>query len=158
MSLPEWAKYVARDKDGTLYTYEIKPTKESQLWSYGGNYIWLPMGLFPDVKWTDAEPTELTPAEDNVIKPYHYLNENGQDLIEVWYHRYPFHVFEAVLDCIAERYEFRAERKNGEEDLRKAAEVRKRKVEYIKRHQVETAILFGLPDDPTYMPMPPLKE
>ena len=95
---------------------------------------------------------------NNIIKPDHYLNEDGQDLIEVWYHRYPFHVFEAVLDCIAERYEFRASRKNGEEDLRKAQEVRDRKLAYIKRHQVETAIVFELPDDVTYMPMPLPKE
>ena len=78
----------------------------------------------------------------NPIKPEHYLNEDGQDLFEQWYHRYPLPTFLAVLDCIAERYEFRAERKNGEEDLRKAAEVRKRKVEYIKRHHIENITVF----------------
>ena len=59
MNVPEWAKYVARDKDGALYTYVIKPTKGSRVWLYGGKYIWLPSELFPDVKWSDEEPTEI---------------------------------------------------------------------------------------------------
>lgn len=160
MNLPEWARYVARDKGGSLWIYEEKPTNpHGGFWETGGNFKKIPRGLFPDVKWSDAEPTELTPAEDSIIKPNHYLNEDGQDLIEVWYHRYPFHVFEAVLDCIAERYEFRAERKNGDEDLRKADEVRKRKAEYVKRNKEQANQFFFnnepvLPDDPTYMPMP----
>lgn len=96
----------------------------------------------------------------NPIKPDHYLNEDGQDLFEQWYRRYPFRVFLAIMDCIEERYSFRASRKNGDEDLRKAEEVRKRKAEYVNRHEAETTTqLFGnneqvLPDDQNYMPMP----
>lgn len=156
MNLPEWAKYVARDRSGSLWVFKDKPYKhygppETQWLIKSGECQSLPRELFPHVSWSDKEPTYVY---DSIIKPDHYLNEDGQDLFEQWYHRYPFTTFLAVMECIEERYSFRASRKNGEEDLRKAQEVRDRKLEYIKRHQVETAILFGLPDDPTYMPMP----
>ena len=78
----------------------------------------------------------------NPIKPDHYLNENGQDLFEQWYQRYPFPTFLTIMECIEERYSFRASRKNGDEDLRKAAEVEKRKRDYINRHHIENITVF----------------
>ena len=59
MNIPEWAKYVARDKDGLLYAYATEPTKGSVVWLHESDYAWLPRELFPDVKWSDEEPTEI---------------------------------------------------------------------------------------------------
>lgn len=138
MNLPEWAKYVARDRSGSLWIYEEKPTNtHGGAWESRGNFKSIPCGLFPDVKWTDAEPTELTPAEDNVIKPNHYLNENGQDLFEEWYQRLPFEVFQDVMRCVAERYIRRYPAKNGLIDLQKGIEVLNRLEKYEIRHLKE---------------------
>ena len=53
--------WVARDEDGMIYLYFAKPLK------YDGR--WIPTShrfnvmneeLFPEVQWSDEEPTELT--------------------------------------------------------------------------------------------------
>ena len=145
MNLPEWAKYVARDDDGCVFAFENKPYKdedEDEWLKAAGEHCQLPDASYPHVKWEDEQPTELTPAEDSIIKPDHYLNENGQDLFEQWYHRYPFTTFLAIMECIEERYNFRASRKNGDEDLKKAQEDRDRKLEYINRHHIENIKSF----------------
>ena len=59
--------WIARDKDGKLYAYSVRPNKMV-------TYRWVDMGLnsfeldctkFPSVKWEDDEPTEayITLAE-----------------------------------------------------------------------------------------------
>lgn len=58
--------YVARDQSGELCLYNTKPYKEDGLW-WGGDretglidYLRLDKNLFPDIKWEDEEPTEVT--------------------------------------------------------------------------------------------------
>lgn len=60
--------YVARDKDGFLYVYMIKPTKGDKRWVLDlserqADIYPIPRILFPEVKWEDEEPREL------VLKP-----------------------------------------------------------------------------------------
>lgn len=63
--------YVARDKDGILAIYNIKPIKYNNLGAWGDinqniEYMVLDdskYDLFPEVKWEDEEPREL------VLKP-----------------------------------------------------------------------------------------
>ena len=53
--------WVARDYDGSLYMYSDKPKKKSYFWHAPQvGYMLLDDSLFPEVKWEDEEPTEIT--------------------------------------------------------------------------------------------------
>ena len=54
--------WVARDKDGMLYLYLAKPRKHQSKWlpNIRFNFIELSRDSFPEVKWVDEEPTEVT--------------------------------------------------------------------------------------------------
>ena len=54
--------WVARDKSEILFLYvsNYEPIKEDECWScYGGDCIALDDSLFPEVKWSDKEPTKV---------------------------------------------------------------------------------------------------
>lgn len=54
--------WIARDKNGSLYLYERKPTYTQYGFWYGlGNQelITNEENLFADIKWTDDEPTKI---------------------------------------------------------------------------------------------------
>ena len=58
--LPAWANWAARDKNGELWMYEGKPTKETTYWDHSGGYSdVIDGGLYPSVKWTDPQPTKI---------------------------------------------------------------------------------------------------
>lgn len=54
--------WVARDENGMLYLYIAKPKKYKSKWyaDSGSYYTRICRELFPEVKWEDEEPTELT--------------------------------------------------------------------------------------------------
>ena len=55
-------RWIARDKDGTLCIFLGKnpPTKGESFWGdYDGDFIEIDCSLFPEVKWSDAEPTKV---------------------------------------------------------------------------------------------------
>lgn len=54
--------WVARDKDGMLYLYLVKPRKSQSKWlpNIRSDYFGIDRECFPEVKWEDEEPTELT--------------------------------------------------------------------------------------------------
>lgn len=56
-------RWIARNKDGTLCLYicEEPPKKEKLVWDteYIDDFIELDGSLFPEVKWSDAEPTKV---------------------------------------------------------------------------------------------------
>ena len=55
--------WVARDKNGNLYLYSIKPEKGNVQWQIPANesgiIAKLDSELVPSVKWEDEEPTEV---------------------------------------------------------------------------------------------------
>lgn len=52
--------WVARDKDNSLYLYiNKKPEKSDTIWDGYGEYAELDPRLFPEVKWSDEEPTKV---------------------------------------------------------------------------------------------------
>ena len=53
--------WLARDKDGKLAMYENKPFKGERAgqWSLGEEWDFLPENWFPEVKWSDDEPTKV---------------------------------------------------------------------------------------------------
>ena len=62
--------WIARDSDGELWIYTIKPVKKEDLGVWGfdweisqGNGCKINSDMFPEVKWSDEEPREL------VLKP-----------------------------------------------------------------------------------------
>ena len=54
--------WVARDDNGILYLYLSKPRKSQWAWmpNIRFDFVELSRELFPEVKWEDEEPTELT--------------------------------------------------------------------------------------------------
>ena len=55
------AMWVARDNDGELIMYEREPLKDklAEQWTLGGWFGFLPENLFPEVQWSDEEPTKV---------------------------------------------------------------------------------------------------
>lgn len=54
--------WIARDSDGTLTLFfDIKPVKYKGLWYNlgSGGILVLERSLFPEVQWTDEEPTKV---------------------------------------------------------------------------------------------------
>ena len=53
--------WVARDNDCSLYMYSDKPKKKSVFWHAPKvGYMLLDDSLFPEVQWSDEEPTEVS--------------------------------------------------------------------------------------------------
>lgn len=52
--------WAARDKNKRLYLYRSKPDKDATLWySDDLGYLRLPDEMFPEVQWSDEEPTKV---------------------------------------------------------------------------------------------------
>ncbi len=53
--------WIARNRNGTLYLFRNKPIKQSIFWcSKAAGTMKINSELFPDVKWEDEEPTQVT--------------------------------------------------------------------------------------------------
>ena len=84
-------EYVARDSDGELAVYDVKPVKLDTQWSDDlGDWIEpLNNDYFPEVKWSDEEPTNIADLWEiyskggvsNIIKP----KTAGQYLDEIYF-------------------------------------------------------------------------
>ena len=59
--MPCIERWIARDKDGTLCLYwgENPPTKKDMIWDYNSDYEEIDGSLFPEVQWSDEEPTKV---------------------------------------------------------------------------------------------------
>lgn len=52
--------WIARDADGRLYMYANKPIKDEEQWCSSVYDLFpLDVTLFPEVKWSDPEPTKV---------------------------------------------------------------------------------------------------
>lgn len=53
--------WLARDKDGTLALFLYREPHKGNIewWHNDDSYILLDKNLFPEVKWSDAEPTKV---------------------------------------------------------------------------------------------------
>ena len=53
--------WLARDRDGELIMYEKEPVKYklAEQWTLGGKWVFLNKNWFPEVQWTDEEPTKV---------------------------------------------------------------------------------------------------
>ena len=51
--------WVARDEDGRLFLFLIEPQKAIGQW-IGSRYIRLGSAFFPEIQWSDDEPTRVS--------------------------------------------------------------------------------------------------
>ena len=52
--------WVARDMDGKLFLYRDKPIKDKFVWYSPGFSFVLASASFPEIKWSDKEPTRVS--------------------------------------------------------------------------------------------------
>ena len=57
IEIESWA---ARDMDGKLFLYRDKPIKDKFVWYSPGFSLVLASASFPEVKWSDDEPTKVS--------------------------------------------------------------------------------------------------
>lgn len=84
-------KYIARDKDGAIFAYSDKPTKDRWLWDSNNasnelfsENISLVSRMFTDVKWEDVEPFRIPCVnwkEVPVDTPVLYTSGNGKNYV-----------------------------------------------------------------------------
>lgn len=58
--MDEIEAWAARDKDGKIFLYRIKPIKDKFVWYSPGFSLVLASASFPEVKWSDDEPTKVS--------------------------------------------------------------------------------------------------
>ena len=51
--------WAARDMDGKLFLYRDKPIKDKFVWYSPGFSLVLASASFPEIKWSDDEPTKV---------------------------------------------------------------------------------------------------
>lgn len=54
--------WAARDKEGMLYLYRDRPIKDKFIWYSPGFSLVLASASFPEVQWSDDEPTRVSIA------------------------------------------------------------------------------------------------
>lgn len=57
--MDEIEAWAARDKDGKLYLYMDRPIKDKFIWYSPGFSLALGRTPFPEIKWSDKEPTRV---------------------------------------------------------------------------------------------------
>ena len=57
--MKEMEAWAARDKDGKIYLYRYKPIKDKFVWYSPGFHLALASASFPEVQWSDEEPTKV---------------------------------------------------------------------------------------------------
>ena len=58
--MDEIEAWAARDKDGKIFLYRIKPIKDKFVWYSPGFNLLLASASFPEIQWSDEEPTRVT--------------------------------------------------------------------------------------------------
>lgn len=68
-------EYLSRDKDEELWMYDVQPVKLTKRWSEvdGGWAERIGTGNFPEIKWTDDEPTKIA----DLLATYENGGESG---------------------------------------------------------------------------------
>ena len=58
--MKEMEAWAARDMDGKLFLYRDKPIKDKFVWYSPGFSLVLASASFPEIKWSDDEPTKVS--------------------------------------------------------------------------------------------------
>lgn len=89
-------KYIARDKDGTIYAFSHKPTRKRTVWVADIppctvdklKDISLVSAIFTDIEWTNVEPFRIPYTnwkEVPIDTPVVYTNGDGKNYIRHFY-------------------------------------------------------------------------
>ena len=57
--MKEMEAWAARDMDGKLFLYRDKPIKDKFVWYSPGFSLVLASASFPEIQWSDDEPTRI---------------------------------------------------------------------------------------------------
>ena len=57
--MKEMEAWAARDMDGKLFLYRDKPIKDKFVWYSPGFSLVLASASFPEIQWSDDEPTRV---------------------------------------------------------------------------------------------------
>ena len=57
--MDEIEAWAARDMDGKLFLYRVKPLKDYSVWYSPGFSLALGRTPFPEIQWSDKEPTKV---------------------------------------------------------------------------------------------------
>ena len=71
----EGYEYLARDENGDLWVFRVKPKKEDDFWDTENDYhsTIVKNDNFPQIQWTDEEPTKIS----ELLASYEYGGESG---------------------------------------------------------------------------------
>lgn len=87
-TLPEWANWLARDKNGKLFVYATIPTKRGTFpeWRTDDDYeeVEETDDTFSHIKWTDEEPTSVKALIKEFSDKAESLRELGEALTRNW--------------------------------------------------------------------------
>lgn len=103
--IPEWSKWLARNKSGKLFAYEKEPHKVNwlEVWSnhpetYDGKVMLIELEdiTYPQVRWSDNKATEIKEKSGGVRKQVQCKSCNSIDLelpklpkyVADWYESY----------------------------------------------------------------------
>lgn len=138
MKIDDKYKWLARDKNGSLWAFNEKPKKDINDWCFPANG--LPLQLvhaeaikeiderFSFIKWEDSEPIQITDirnilaldSSDVINKPSHY-HSNGIDVIGFAEAQFSKEEQKGFYRINAIKYLTRYDKKSTpEEDLQKA--------------------------------------
>lgn len=83
-------------------------------------------------KSDEMKTDNVKPAGDTPITPNHYLSKSGRDIFDTVEEFFPPEGVRTKYVSMVWEYTYRAEFKNGVEDLRKAQEVLNRYIKYLE--------------------------
>ena len=87
-TLPEWANWLARDKNGELFVYATIPSKRGTFpeWRTDDDYeeVEETDDTFTHIKWTDKEPTSVKALIKEFSDKAESLRELGEALTRNW--------------------------------------------------------------------------
>ena len=74
--LKKFKQYIARDEDGMLYAYRVKPIKYTNgCWVDGYQKVGVQIDLFQFIQWSDSEPYNIKELIDEYLDDeYGYFN------------------------------------------------------------------------------------
>lgn len=128
-------KWIARDEDGELWFFENKPVKNNDCWDQineGEMEVLtnsLDLSKLESIKWQDEQPTELQKVKlinkhsgnlNSVTQPAHY-HSGSIDPIAFGEENFSQEEMKGFYRMNAIKYISRYDKKNGLEDLEKAA-------------------------------------
>lgn len=136
MKIDKEYKWLARDKDGGLYSFIDKPYKLKASWDtkdlIDAKRIEETDERFDFIRWNDDNPIKISnignvlaiDSNDIISKPSHYIGINGLEVEQILSEFLPKIEDSYVAHRVGSAIEYllRSSSKNGDEDIKKAGQ------------------------------------